>query len=53
MGRVLLQDLFIGRRMVLKWTLKTYRETVDWVHLAQDRVQWLALVTTIVNLQSR
>jgi hypothetical protein len=25
-------------------------ETVDWIHLAQDRVQWRALVNTIMKL---
>jgi hypothetical protein len=24
---------------------------VDWVHLAQDRDQWLALVNTVINLR--
>jgi hypothetical protein len=26
-------------------------EDVDWMHLAQNRDQWLALVNTIMNLQ--
>jgi hypothetical protein len=25
-------------------------EDVDWIHLAQDRTQWLDLVTTVINL---
>jgi hypothetical protein len=25
-------------------------EGVDWIHLAQDRDQWLALVNTVMNL---
>jgi hypothetical protein len=25
-------------------------ESVDWIHLAQDREQWRALVNTIMNL---
>jgi hypothetical protein len=24
---------------------------MDWIHLAQDRDQWRALVTTVINLQ--
>jgi len=24
---------------------------VDWIHLAQDRNQWLALVNTVMNLR--
>jgi hypothetical protein len=26
-------------------------EVVDWIYLDQDRVQWLALVNTVINLQ--
>jgi hypothetical protein len=26
-------------------------EGVDWIHLAQDRDQWQALVNTVMNLQ--
>jgi hypothetical protein len=26
-------------------------ENVDWIHLAQDRVQWLVLVITVMNLR--
>jgi hypothetical protein len=26
-------------------------EAVDWMHLAQDRDQWQALVNTVTNLQ--
>jgi len=26
-------------------------ECVDWMHLAQDRGQWQALVNTVMNLQ--
>jgi hypothetical protein len=26
-------------------------EDVDWMHLAQDRDQWLAFVNTVMNLQ--
>jgi hypothetical protein len=25
-------------------------EGVDWIHLAQDRVQWRGLVDTVINL---
>jgi hypothetical protein len=25
-------------------------EVVDWIHVAQDRVQWQAVVNTIMNL---
>jgi len=26
-------------------------ESVDWIHLAQDRDQWLALMNTVMNLR--
>jgi hypothetical protein len=26
-------------------------EAVDWIHLAQDRDQWRALVSTVMNLR--
>jgi hypothetical protein len=26
------------------------QESVDWIHLAQDRVQWQALANTVMNL---
>jgi hypothetical protein len=27
------------------------REDVDWIHLAQDKDQWQALVNMVMNLQ--
>jgi hypothetical protein len=27
------------------------REGVDWIHLAQDRDQWQAIVNTVMNIQ--
>jgi hypothetical protein len=27
-------------------------EGVDWIHLAQDRDQWLAVVNMVMNLQA-
>jgi hypothetical protein len=26
-------------------------EDVDWIHLSQDRVKWLAVVDTVMNLR--
>jgi hypothetical protein len=28
-----------------------WREDVDWMHLAQDRDQWQALMNTVLNLR--
>jgi hypothetical protein len=37
--------------MVIKWILREIKwEVVDWICLAQDRDQWLALVNTVLNL---
>jgi hypothetical protein len=33
--------------IILKWILDC--EGVDWIHLAQDRVQWQAVVNTVMN----
>jgi hypothetical protein len=30
---------------------KTEFEGVDWIHMAQDRNQWRALVNTVMNLR--
>jgi hypothetical protein len=29
------------------------RQSVDWAHLAQDKVQWWAVVSTVINLWIR
>jgi hypothetical protein len=35
----------------IKTDLKTFdREAVGWIHLAQDRDHWWALVNTVMNL---
>jgi hypothetical protein len=31
--------------------METEWESVDWIHLAQDRNQWLALVNVVMNFQ--
>jgi hypothetical protein len=36
----------------LRMTLReTGWEVVDWIHLAQDTVQWWAVVNTVMNLR--
>jgi len=32
--------------------METRWEGVDWIHLAQDRVQWRALVNTVMDLRA-
>jgi len=37
------EDIRMGRREIT--------EGVDWIHLAEDRDQWLAVVNTVMNLR--
>jgi hypothetical protein len=39
------EDLHVDGKVILEW------EGVDWMHLAQDRYLWLALVNTVMNLR--
>jgi hypothetical protein len=32
-------------------TIKEVYEEMNWIHLAQDRDQWRALLTTVMNLR--
>jgi hypothetical protein len=41
-----LGDLGIDGRITLKWVLKKRYEDVNWIHLAQDKLQWQAHVNT-------
>jgi hypothetical protein len=47
-GRYNLLDLSVDGNRMLKHILEC--EGVDWIKLAEDRIQWLALVSTIMNL---
>jgi hypothetical protein len=44
------QHLDINGWIILKWILEEYDGTVNWIHLAEHRDQWQALVNTIMNL---
>jgi hypothetical protein len=48
-GRYHAEDLGVDGRMLLEWFLGRKSENMDWVHLAQDRDQWDALVNTVMN----
>jgi hypothetical protein len=40
----------VGRKIILKWVLeKYYRGGIDWIHLAEDRDQWRALLNMVMN----
>jgi hypothetical protein len=44
-----LENLAIDGRIILEWILGN-RVGVDWMHLAQDRGQWWALVNMVINV---
>jgi hypothetical protein len=47
-----LGDLDIHGSVVFKMDLKEIRcDGVNWIQLAQDKVQWLNLVNTVTNLR--
>jgi hypothetical protein len=49
-GRDHSEDLGVDGRIILEWILREIRwEAVDWMHLAQDRVQWRDLVNTVMK----
>jgi hypothetical protein len=48
-GRGLLEHLDVDERIMLKRILKHGQENLNWIHLAQDRVQWRAVVITVMN----
>jgi hypothetical protein len=50
-GRDALEDLGVDGKITLAWILgKIGWEGADWMHLAQDRDQWFALVNMVMNL---
>jgi hypothetical protein len=42
-----LEGLGVDGRILLKWILGW--EGVDWIYLAEDKVQWWAVVNTVTN----
>jgi hypothetical protein len=42
----------VDGRIILKRILNKYGEKV-WIHLAQERDQWRALVNTVMNIKDR
>jgi hypothetical protein len=49
-GRHHSEGLGIDGRIILKWVLKKQGQR-EWIHLAEDRDQWWALMSMVVNLQ--
>jgi hypothetical protein len=50
-GRDHSEDLGIDRKIIRMDLREIGWEGVDWIHLAQDRDQWQALVNMIMNPQ--
>jgi hypothetical protein len=46
-----MEDLSVDGRVIFKLILRNRFEDVDWIQLAQDRIQWLDLVNTSMNLR--
>jgi hypothetical protein len=49
-GKNHLEDQGIDGKTVRTDLMKRGWEVVDWLHLAQDKEQWWAVVTTVMNL---
>jgi hypothetical protein len=50
--RNLWQDLYTDGKVLLKLILKEIKlESMEWIHLAEDRHMWQALVNSVKNLQ--
>jgi hypothetical protein len=50
-GKSYLKDQGVDGRMESKWTLGDWLGGVEWIHLAQDRDRWRAVVNAVMNLQ--
>jgi hypothetical protein len=50
-GKDYLKDQGIDGRMGSKWTLGRLVGSVEWIHLAQDRDRWRAVVNAVMNLR--
>jgi hypothetical protein len=48
-GRDQSEDLSVDGRIILEWISSKY--AVDWIHLAQNKDQWCAVVNTVINLR--
>jgi hypothetical protein len=49
-GKNYLEDLGVGRRIMLKFVFKKRDEGTVWMDLAQDRARWQPLVNVVMNL---
>jgi hypothetical protein len=45
------EDLGVDGKIMRLYLRKIGWNSVDWIHLAQDTVQWRAVVNTLMNLR--
>jgi hypothetical protein len=45
-----LEDLYVGGNIKMEHK-EVGQEGIDWIHLAQDRNKWRALVNTVMDLR--
>jgi len=51
-GRGNSEDLSVNGRKIQEWILRDIGwEGVEWIHLAQNKDQWHAVVNTVMNLR--
>jgi hypothetical protein len=46
-----LEDRDVDGRILLKWILKKWDVGTGWIHLAEDKDRWRALVNAVINLR--
>jgi hypothetical protein len=46
-----LEDPGVDGRIILNWILEKWMEGMDWLHLAQDKERWRAVVNAVMNLR--
>jgi hypothetical protein len=46
-----LKDPGVDGRIILKWIFERLDGGMDWIHLAQDKDRWRALVNAVMNLR--
>ena len=50
-GRSQLEDSGTHVRIILKFTLEEWVESMDWIDLDQDRDRWLVPVNAVMNIR--
>jgi hypothetical protein len=50
-ARSQLEDSGTDARIILKFTLEKWVESMDWIDLDQDRGRWLVPVNSVMNLR--